>query len=82
MSMGGSTCMVILAGSGMFGGTTRLRPNGKPNEMGTIFARARRAIGPRRLASQVPRVRKIWVSWPPTPTVGTIGTPALRAALT
>jgi hypothetical protein len=57
MSIAGSTCMTILVGSGMLGGTTRLSPNGKPNEIGTILARARRAIGPRRLAIQVPRDR-------------------------
>jgi len=76
------TVMTILVGSGMLGGITTLRPNGNPKEIGTIFARASRAIGPRRLASHVPRERKICVSWPPIPTVGTIGTPAFSAAFT
>ena len=46
---------------------------------GTISLRVRRLMKPNRLASQVPRVKKNWVSCPPIDTMGTIGTPASMA---
>lgn len=81
MSMGSSTCVTILVGNGTFGGTTALNPNGKPNETGRMALRSSRLI-PSRSASQVPRVRYSWVSWPPMETAGTIGTPASIAVRT
>ena len=76
-SIGSSTSVTILAGSGKFGGKIALRPNGNPKLNGKIFIRS--LVRPSLRASQLPRVKNSCVSWPPIDTIGTIGTPASMA---
>ena len=55
-----------------------LRPHGIAIEIGRTLSRSVRST-PSSLASQLPFERNSAVSWPPTETTGTIGTPASRA---
>lgn len=48
-------------GSGRFGGTVTVNPNGSPTVTGRISIRI--LLSPRRCANRVPRPRKNWVSW-------------------
>ncbi|CNN88000.1 Uncharacterised protein [Mycobacterium tuberculosis] len=56
MSIGSSTCVTILVGSGRLGGTAALNPNGNPNDSGRMSLRSKR-FKPSRRASHVPRDR-------------------------
>ena len=72
MSIGCSTCITILVGSGRLKGRTADSPNGKPNDSGTTLVRAAAGVRSERLASPaagevelrfLPADGRPWVRW-------------------
>ncbi len=73
---------MIFAGSGRWlRKSPTLRIQGRAREIGRTLSRSERST-PSSFASQLPFERNSAVSWPPTETIGTIGTPASRARRT
>ena len=71
---------MIFAGSGMWPSMSpTLITQGSESEIGRTFSRNMRSMRSS-VARPSPRVRKSAVSWPPTETTGTIGTPFYLAS--